>query len=141
MGAFRTLPTNDRLGIPKYKPSLGNRPTRRNGWAFARWTDALTTVQHSVRNRPERERKEDKPVVVCQAEGDSRLSDPDMATKEEEDLDLKNRLERNNSSPIAVGREAGPSQLSEVDLTTQNVEDLVVNTPPTSGRIAQLEGA
>lgn len=123
MGVFRTLPTKDRFGIPKDKSSLGYRPTRRNLWAFARWTDALTTVQHSVRNRPERERKEDSPVAARQADGDSRLPNPDLATWKKEGDDVLSRSEYENGSLVSVPREDGDSRLYDLDQATLHEKD------------------
>jgi len=61
------MPTKNRFSIPKDKSSLGNRPIGRNLWAYAQWTDALTTVRYAVKNRPNHE--DGSPVTEAQEDG------------------------------------------------------------------------
>ena len=67
MGTFRNKPAKDNLGGRIDKSTVRNRPTGRNLWAYAQWTDALTTVRYAVKNRPKSE--DDSPVLAGEEDG------------------------------------------------------------------------
>lgn len=62
-------------------------------------------------------------MVARQADGDSRLPNPDLATWKEEGADVLNRSEFENGSLVSVPREDGDSRLYDLDQATLHEKD------------------